>query len=157
VTDTDRPKIEELQVGVAFWKAYREARRAKGFDVAKFYTDLAEEQKQKLTSPGAQEDFTELCEDGCFQLVLAAIVAILRYSPQLEGFWTETVGHPDNREKATRALENAAQTPENLFSRSWLQKMKGRTWNSRKSDGFPFHRWSPSFAYIFGSSILLTQ
>jgi hypothetical protein len=112
VTDTEKPKIEELPDEVALWKVYREARQAKGFDIAKFYNELAEEHEQRLTSPGAREDFTELCEAGCFQLVLAGIVALLRYSPLLEGFWTEMMGHPENREKATRALENAAQTLE---------------------------------------------
>jgi hypothetical protein len=64
VTDTDKPKNEELPDEVAFWKAYREARRAMGFDIVKFYTDLSEEEKQRLTSPGARDNFTELCEAG---------------------------------------------------------------------------------------------
>jgi hypothetical protein len=40
---------------------------------------------------------------------------LLRYAPRLEAFWTEMVGRPDNREKATRTLESAARTLENLF------------------------------------------
>jgi hypothetical protein len=126
VTDTGKPKIEELPDEVAFWKAYRETRRAKGFDIAKFYTDLAEGEKQRLTSPGAREDFTELCEAGCLQLVLAGIVTLLRYSPLLEGFWTEMVGHPENREKATRALENAAQKLEKLFNSVIASENEGK-------------------------------
>lgn len=116
MSDADKPKIEELADEVALWNFYREAHRVKGFDIAQFYVDLAAEQKQRLTSPGAREDFTELCESGCLQLALAVIVALLRYSPLLERFWTEMVGWPDNREKATRILQNAAQTLENLFS-----------------------------------------
>jgi hypothetical protein len=140
VTETNKPKIEELPDEVALWKAYREVRRAKGFDIAKFYTDLAEEEKQKLTSPGAREDFTELCEAGCLQLVLAGIVTLLRYSPQLEGFWTETVGHPDNREKATRALENVAQTLENLFTSVIASENEGKNVEFAKIGRLPISR-----------------
>ena len=73
MTDTDKPKIEDLPEEVAFWKSYRETCRAKKIDAVKGFMDLAEEQKQELTSPGAREDFIELCEAGCLQLVLAGI------------------------------------------------------------------------------------
>jgi len=115
VTGTDKPKIEDLPEEVAFWKSYREICRAKKIDAVKGFMDLAEEQKQELTSPGAREDFIELCEAGCLQLVLAGIFGLLRYSPFLERFWTEMVGRPDSREKATRTLDGAVQTLEHLF------------------------------------------
>lgn len=113
---TQKPKIEELQEEVAFWKSYREVCRSRQIDTIKLYMDLAEEEKQRLTSPGAREDFIELCEAGCFQPILAGIVMLLRYAPLLEAFWTEMVGRPDNRKKTSRTLENAAQTLESLFS-----------------------------------------
>lgn len=116
MTDTDKPRIEDLPEEVAFWKCYREICRSKKIDTIKLYMDLAEEEKQKLASPGAKEDFIELCEAGCFQPILAGIVMLFRYAPLLEVFWTEMVGRPDNREKTTRTLESAAQTLENLFS-----------------------------------------
>jgi hypothetical protein len=84
MNDTDKPKIEELAQEVAFWNRYWEARRIEGIDIAQLYADLAAAQKQALTSPGAREDFTELCNNGCFQITLAAVVVLLRYSPQLE-------------------------------------------------------------------------
>jgi hypothetical protein len=115
MTDADKPKIEELAQEVAFWNRYREARRIEGIDIAQFYADLAAAQKQALTSPGAREDFTELCTDGCFQITLAALVALLRYSPQLESYWAELVGRPDNREQSARNLELAIQTLERIF------------------------------------------
>jgi hypothetical protein len=59
----EKPKIEELAMEVAFWRAYREAYRTKGVDIAQFYAELAAEEKQRLRSPGARDDFTELCED----------------------------------------------------------------------------------------------
>ncbi len=115
MNDTDKPKIEELAQEAAFWNHYREARRIEGIDIAQFYADLAAAQKQALTSPGAREDFTELCNDGCFQITLAAVVVLLRYSPQLENYWIELVGRPDNREKSARNLELAVHTLEDLF------------------------------------------
>jgi len=115
MTDTDKPKIEELADEVALWNSYREARRVRGIDIAQLYADLAAEQKHELTSPGAREDFTELCTDGCFQITLAALVVLLRYSPQLKSYWAELVGRPENREKSARNLEQAVKTLENLF------------------------------------------
>jgi hypothetical protein len=88
----EKPRIEQLTSELALWHAYREGRRANGIDIAQFYEDLAAEEKQRLKSPGAREDFTELCEDGCLQLALAAIVALFRFSPRLENLWTEMVG-----------------------------------------------------------------
>jgi hypothetical protein len=85
MSDADKPKIQELAVEVALWNSYRELRRAKGFDVAKFYLDMAEEQKKRL-APGARSDFTKLCKDGCFPIALAGLVALLRFSPQLERY-----------------------------------------------------------------------
>ena len=115
MSHTEQPKIEELSAEVAFWKAYREAQRVKGIDILKLYTDLAEEQKRGLASPGAREDFTELCNDGCFHITLAALSVLLRYSPQFENCWTALMGRPDNREKSAQNLELAIQTLEGLF------------------------------------------
>jgi hypothetical protein len=116
IMEIDKPRIENLQEEVCFWKSYREICRGKQIDTVKLYMHLAEEEKQKLGSPGAREEFIELCEAGCFQPVLAGIVMLVRYAPRLEAFWTQMVGRPDNREKAIRTLESAAQTLENLFS-----------------------------------------
>jgi hypothetical protein len=115
---SEKPKIEQLTGELALWHAYREGRRAKGIDIAQFYEDLAAEEKQRLKSPGAREDFTELCEDGCLQLVLAAIIALFRFSPHLEHLWTEMVGSAYRREKTTKTLEKAVARLEGLFGSS---------------------------------------
>jgi hypothetical protein len=111
----EKRKIEHLADEVAFWHAYREIYRAKGIDIAQFYADLAADEKQRLKSRGARDDFTELCEDGCFDLVLSAIVALFRFSPHLENFWIEMVGSAYRREKTTKTLEKAGATLEGLF------------------------------------------
>jgi hypothetical protein len=109
-------------------------------EARQLYADLAAEQKQSLTSPGAREVFTELCEAGCLQLVLAAIVALLRYSSHLQVFWTEMAGRPDNREKTTRILESAAETLENLFGSVIALENDGKGTEFIKIGRLPFSR-----------------
>jgi hypothetical protein len=112
----DRPKIEDLPDELAFWNAYREDRLAKGIDVARHFANWTVELARGLTSPGAKEEFAELCQAGCFPQGLAALVLILRRAPLLESFWTELVGNADNRAKATRVLGDALQTFESLYA-----------------------------------------
>ena len=137
MSDTDKPKIEELADELALWNTYREIRRGKGINVDRIFTELAAEQKSRLRSPGAREDFTELCNDGCLPLALAALVALLRFSPLLEEFWIEMVGRPDNREKATRNLENAVQTLQGLFGNVIALEKEGKNIDFAKLGRLP--------------------
>lgn len=123
----DIPRIEELGAEMDFWNTYCELRRAKGFDPDKVLKQWAAEQEKSLTSPGPREEFAELCKDGCLPQGLALLVALFRYSPLLETFWGEMVGNPDNRDKATRALENAAQTLEGLYGAVLASEKEGKT------------------------------
>lgn len=138
--DIDKPRIEDLPEEVALWKTYRDICRSKKIDMIKLYMDLAEEEKKKLASPGAREDFVELCEAGCFQPVLAGIVMLLRNAPGLENFWTELVGRPDNREKTTRTLESAALTLESLFSSVIASEKEGKSVELEKIGRLPVSR-----------------
>jgi hypothetical protein len=113
--DNDKPQHHEYKDEQAFWNVYRESRRSRGIDVDQLYAEWAAEERQKLASPGAREDFEELCQHGCNPQVLALIVAVLRNSPRLEAMWAIVVGPPENREKAARALENAAAVLEEIF------------------------------------------
>jgi hypothetical protein len=115
MTEIGKPKIEELADEQALWSAYRELRRTRGINVDLVFPEWAAEEAQKLPSPGARQDFDELCKDGCLPQVLAAIIVLIRFSPLLETFWAEMVGSSDNRQKATRNLEKAAATLEGLF------------------------------------------
>ena len=127
MASSNKPKVEDLPGEVAFWKSYQRICRSKQIDTIKLYMDLAEEEKQRLASPGATEDFIELCEAGCFQPILAGIVMLLRNAPRLEQFWTEMVGRADNREKTTRTLENAALSLESLFSSIIASEKEGKS------------------------------
>jgi hypothetical protein len=115
MTKTNKPKIEELQDERNFWNTFREARLAKGINVDQDFTDWAADQAKQLTSPGAREDFAELCQGGCSPQVLAVIVALMRNSPGLEIFWETVIGPAPKRQKTTRTLERAATTLEEIF------------------------------------------
>jgi hypothetical protein len=54
--------------------------------------------------------------------VLAAIIALIRYSPRLEVIWAMIVGPPEKREKAKRASENAAEILEKIFGAAEEEK-----------------------------------
>jgi len=136
----EKPRIEDLLEEVVLWKTYRDICRSKPIDTINLYMDLAEEEKQKLISPGARQDFAELCEAGCFQPILAGIVMLLRYAPRLEAFWTELVGRPDNREKATRNLESAAQTLEGIFSGVIATENEGKSTELERIGRLPISR-----------------
>ena len=97
----DKPKIEDLAEELVFWNSYRKAHFAKGVDIARAYANWTSELAQGLSSPGAREEFAELCEAGCLPQVLTALILILRRAPLLEKFWIEMVGNPTNREGYT--------------------------------------------------------
>ena len=111
-----KPKIEDLAAEVALWNAYRQIRQAHGLDVVRLFARWPDEVKQGLPSPGARDDFADLCNAGCFPQALAVLVLLLRNAPTLEEFWSATVGRPDDRVKAMDSLENAAQTLEALHA-----------------------------------------
>lgn len=135
--DADIPRIEELGAELRFWNNYRELRRAKGFDPDLVLREWAAEKERSLTSPGPREEFAELCKHGCLPQVLALLVTLLRYSTLLETFWSEMVGNPDNRDKATRALENAAQTLEGLFGDVLASEKEGKNEDFAKIGRLP--------------------
>ena len=114
--EIDKPKIEDLADELDFWNAFRQPYLTKSIDIAQLHLEWAAEVEQRLNSPGGREDFAELCKAGCLPQGLAALIILLRYTPSLEEFWTLMVGHPNNRAKATHALEEAAHTLEMLYA-----------------------------------------
>jgi len=108
----DLGPYEDVQ---ALWNLHRQSRLSAGVDIDQFYADCAEYVKQGLPSPGAREDFAELCKDGCHAQAVAAIITLIRYCPQLEDFWKMIVGPPGDRERVIRALENAAAALEEVL------------------------------------------
>jgi hypothetical protein len=117
MSDTDKPKFEEIEIERALLDAYRKRWQAKGFNLDESLISWAKEEAKTLETWSARTDFDELCTHGCTPEILAVLIASFRFSPNLENFWTEMVGHPDNRQKTTKTLENAAVALETLFRR----------------------------------------
>lgn len=115
MADTRKSEHDRYKDEQALWDAYCAVERSRGIDIDQLFSEWAAGEAQRLTSPGAREDFEQLCKDGCNRQVLAAIVALLRFSPHLGAIWAMIVGPPQNRQKATQALENAAATLEQVF------------------------------------------
>lgn len=115
MAENNIPEPDPYKEEQALWSVYRQTRRSRGIDIDKVLAEWVEQEKQKLNSPGAREDFAELCKDGCHAQALAAIVMLIRNCPRLEGLWTMVVGPPENRQKATRTLESAAATLEEFL------------------------------------------
>ncbi len=115
MADNDRSEHDGYKEEQALWSAYRESRQSRKIDIDRLFAEWAAQEQQKLALPGAREDFAELCKHGCNPQVLAAIIALIRYSPRLEAIWAVIVGPPESRQQATRSLENAAATLEEVF------------------------------------------
>jgi len=114
--NTYKPRIEELKDEQDFWNHYRELRRTRGINIDREFAEWTTELQKSLTSPGAREDFTELCKHGCTPEVLAVIVWLTRKSPGSGTFWKMIIGPPAKRQKVTRTLERAASTLEEIFT-----------------------------------------
>jgi hypothetical protein len=115
--EVDEPKPEEVRAERALLDAYRQQWQAKGFNLDKALISWAKEEAKALETWSARADFDELCTHGCRPEILAVLIASFRFCPYLENFWTEMVGHPRNRQKTTKTLEDAAVALETLFGR----------------------------------------
>src|ERR1700738_1913327 len=106
--DTDKPKPESVNSPQDLWNTYRQMMERGGISPEEVWWKLIVEQTQWLSSSAVRRDFEELCEAGCFSLVLASIVGLIRLAPSAENWWKLFVGDSDKRRKTTIALEKAA-------------------------------------------------
>lgn len=109
------PKIEQLAEELELWRRFREVRQAKGIDIAKFYKDLAA-RVQSAFVPGFEREFKQICDAGCLPEGLGLLIALLKFSPDLQDTWTELIGHTDDREKKAIALESAVKALDFVYS-----------------------------------------
>lgn len=98
------------------WEVYAKILEKRGYHADQLLRDWTQVQKAKLASPGAQEDFDELSAGGCVPQVLAALLALLRWSPTMESFWQQLYGNPSKRTAVVKSLEKTALALERLFS-----------------------------------------
>jgi hypothetical protein len=115
MSDIDPPKPEIVNPMQELWDLYRQTGLAKGFDFGEILAAWTTKEQQRLASPGARDDFDQLCKAGCVPQVLALIIAIIRFSPQLSEFFEVLLGNPDKREKTLRSLERASEAFQDLF------------------------------------------
>ena len=93
------------------WEYHRRILRARGVDPVQW----AAKQVNRLTSPDARTSFDELRLHHCTPLVIAAILALLRYPHFLEGIWTQIVGNDKKRKKVSQSLMKTALLMEDSF------------------------------------------
>jgi hypothetical protein len=142
---SDRSIRDDFREEFAFWEAYREHWRKKGIDIAEVFLHWAKEQAERLKSPGALDDFAELCNDGCFFQALAVIVFLVRVSPRLGPSWAKIVGASARRNKVSRDMEYCANLVDSLFRDlenevgAQLLKTLGRVPPSRVAEELRFY------------------
>jgi hypothetical protein len=98
------------------WKVYSEISSTHGLDVRDRLKQWTAQEEERLPSPGARADFKELCANGCVAEILAILLALLRWSPQFEDFWSKLCGSPKDRRRVRRNLEKTAKAIEALFA-----------------------------------------
>jgi hypothetical protein len=105
-------KDKDLQY---LWNFYCEIWSKRGWDLPHALKEWTARQEERLPSPGARDDFRELCVNGCVAEILAIGFASLRWSPQFEDFWSTLYGNPNDRRRVRRNLEKTAKAIEGLF------------------------------------------
>jgi hypothetical protein len=107
--------LEQFKDEGALWDVYAEILASRGIDLNDLARTWSEQTKQKLADPGAQSDFDELCEGGCSPIVLAFILAVMRFSPELPALWSHIAGPAEQRRKVGLVFQRAAAKVEDAF------------------------------------------
>jgi hypothetical protein len=115
MTNIERSETEIVNSLQELWDLYRATGLAKGFDIVEILAAWTTKEKERLASPGARDDFNELCTAGCVPQVLALLIALIRFSPKLTEFGKVLVGNPAKREKTWRSLERASEAFQDFF------------------------------------------
>ncbi len=76
-------------------------------------------QSQKLAfhNPQTIRDFDELCAHGCQPPILELLILSIGNAPRLASLWVSLVGRPKARKSASKTLEAAASTLEEVFAK----------------------------------------
>lgn len=98
------------------WNSYCEIWIKRGLDLRHALKQWTAQQEERLATPGARDDFKQLCVNGCVAEILAILLAFLRWSPQFEDFWSKIYGNPNDRRRVQRNLEKTAKAIEGLFA-----------------------------------------
>src|SRR5258707_2024362 len=122
--------IEQLASGItdmqSGWDTFRQLVTPDGVRLEEAWAAWAEEQKQRLASPGARTEFVELCQAGCVPEILALTRAVVRFGTWISELWQETLGRTDKRQKLTLSLERAAKALEDYYA-EWAVPENAKT------------------------------
>jgi hypothetical protein len=124
MNENEKPPIEELKDELELWQTFCEVYRKKGVDISRLHSEIASKLEQGLAQE-VRAEFRELCDADCLPEALAFLLEGLRHSSSLEKSWIEKVGHPGNREKKQKLLENAARTLDTAFGLSTGDRAEG--------------------------------
>lgn len=97
------------------WEAHAEILKKRGYDIDQLLGQWTQSQRARLAPGSAQADFDELSASGCVPQVLAALLALLRWTPTMESFWQQIYGNPEKRRTVVKSLEKSALALEQLF------------------------------------------
>jgi hypothetical protein len=111
-----RAEDERADAVRQLWEVHAEILKKRGYDLDHLLKDWTQKQISKLISPGARVDFDELSASGCIPQVLAALLALLKWSPTMENFWAQLYGNPEKRKAVVKSLEGTASAVERFFT-----------------------------------------
>lgn len=107
--------LDDFKDEAALWDVHAEILASRGLDLNSLAATWSTQTKGKLANPGAQFDFEELCKQGCSPIVLAFIVAVMRFSPELPLLWSQIAGPREQRRKIGIGFQKTAQKVEDVF------------------------------------------
>jgi len=99
------------------WDVCRQILLKRGVDLCEWLDRWVQAQKLKFQNPQTIVDFEELCADGCHPPILVSLVYLLRNAPLVVTLWATYLGEPKDRKSASKTLEAAAVTLEQVFEK----------------------------------------
>ena len=112
----NRPKLRSTAAVLQVWDVFCQIQQKKGNDFNKWLQNWAQAQRAAFRTPQAARDFDELCSHGCQSQTLAVLLSLISNAPKLEVWWSIFAGPPKARRSASKALEAAASTVEDVLA-----------------------------------------
>ena len=111
----DKSNANKLKACERFWEVLRNIMKKKRIDLNQISEQWASRESDKLSSPGARDDFLKLCRRGCTPQILATILFLFRFRPRFDHFWKLAIGDQAKRRVTIRTLRKAIRSIEETF------------------------------------------
>lgn len=115
LNSADKSNTNKLKACECFWEVHRKVLKKKGIDLNQVSARWASRELEKLSSPGARDDFLELSRRGCTPTVLAAILFLFHFRSHFDRFWELVFGDQAKRRATIRTLRKAIRSIEGTF------------------------------------------